>query len=57
MLLGTIFKASRSADRGSSDCFQEINVLEQELVFNQASRKKKIHLIYYLIKPTNVKCR
>ena len=26
-------KASRSVDRGSSDCFQTINVLEQELVF------------------------
>ena len=30
---GTIFQASRSVDRGSSDCFQTINVLEQELVF------------------------
>ena len=30
---GTIYQASRSVDRGSSDCFQTINVLEQELVF------------------------
>ena len=30
---GTIFQASRSVGRGSSDCFQTINVLEQELVF------------------------
>ena len=30
---GTISKASRSVGRGSSDCFQMINVLEQELVF------------------------
>ena len=30
---GTIYQASRSVERGSSDCFQTINVLEQELVF------------------------
>ena len=30
---GTIYQASRSVDRGSSDCFQTINVLEQGLVF------------------------
>ncbi len=30
---GTIFQDSRSVGRGSSDCFQTINVLEQELVF------------------------
>ena len=29
---GTIFQASRSLDRGSSYCFQTINVLERELV-------------------------
>ncbi len=29
---GTTFQVSRSMDRGSSDCFQTINVLEQELV-------------------------
>ena len=28
---GTIYQASRSVDRGSSDCFQTINVLEHEL--------------------------
>ena len=30
-LPGTIFRASRSVDSGSSDCFQTISVLEQEL--------------------------
>ena len=29
---GTIYQALRSVDRGSSGCFQTINVLEQELV-------------------------
>ena len=29
---GTTFPVSRSVDRGSSDCFQTINVLEQEFV-------------------------
>ena len=29
---GTIYQALRSVGRGSSDCFQPINVLEQELV-------------------------
>ena len=29
---GTTFQVQRSMDRGSSDCFQTINVLEQELV-------------------------
>ena len=27
-----IYQVSRSVDRGSSDCFQTINVLEQEFV-------------------------
>ena len=29
----SIFQTRRSVDRGSSDCFQTINVLEQELMF------------------------
>ena len=29
----SIFQTKRSVDRGSSECFQKINVLEQELVF------------------------